>query len=299
VRWSEQTTYDTCPFKYKLLFIDKLRKLTDGRESNDRVWGQAIHAALKTYYNPGGDVLAAKKAFLKVYPRDLNPTDKVKSVASGMATLENYHVNYADQDTNWKVLATEVEGSIEIACIDCDGKGCVKDDSCGCKCHSDEHGLHIDLIAENLQAGGIYFWDHKTSYKRPSPGMWDHYNLSSQLTRYSAYVEKEYGQCSGAYINSITVGYRSRVYKGQPPGYWNHFERQLFNRTPDQIAFWKASDRDWMRLIEFSKKEDCWPKLLDKLCSWCEFNELCKTNDDPEIRKALYEVEMGPVVVDG
>jgi len=113
MRYSEQTCYNQCPYKYKLSKIDNLRKIKEGSESNDRIWGQAIHAGLKCLYDKG-DKAAIHAAFKAVYPKDLKPGDRVKSVDSGIATLNNYMDYYALMDKNWKVLATEVAGEIEI-----------------------------------------------------------------------------------------------------------------------------------------------------------------------------------------
>jgi len=313
MRYSQQRSFNTCPFLYKLQTEDKLQKQQEGKESNDKIWGQAFHKAMEVHYL-GGTITEAQEAFRKVYPRDLNPEERIKTLANGLAIVKGYIEFYKEQDKNWKTIATEVEGNIVIT-----GEA-----------GEEDHELHIDLVAENLQGGGIYFWDHKTTYKLPYPSYWKPFELSAQLTRYTAYVKEKFGQCSGAYINNVTVGYTAPYEKGKtnntyfeslknPMSFYEHrekkyskyhkkdmtvvhgatakFERQLFNRSDEMIEFWRQSDQDWIKTIEFCKKNNVWPKHLGTLCGWCEMFDLCQSSNNPQIRELLYETKMGDLKV--
>lgn len=271
MRYSEKEKFNNCPYAYQLAIVEGLTKIEDGSSANDKNWGAGIHAGLEAYYQKKGwDEV--KKAFLAVYPTSLSPDDQAKSVENGIKCLEMYINYYMNQDKMWEVLATEEKGVIGFG--------------------GEDHELHIDLIARNRQSSEIYFWDHKTANKTPSPTYWKGYELSGQLTRYTVYVQEKYGECAGAYINNIAVGHRLRMYKGEPAGFWAKFERQLFNRTKAQIEDWKRSDENWMKLIEFCKKENVWPKSLGKLCGWCDFYELCLASGDPQIKELMYETKI-------
>lgn len=269
MRYSEQVAFNTCPWAYKLSCCEGIERITEGKETNARDWGRAIHAGLEAHYK-GLELPVVLGEFSKEYPEDQDPEDLVRTRAHGDETLRRYLEHYKEQDKMWRVLATELEGQIEIA--------------------GEEHDLHIDLVAENVQSGSIYFWDHKTTVKTPSDSYWKAFEMSGQLTRYSVYVEEKFKQCAGAIINNICVGYRKKAYKGEPAGFWVKFERQIFNRTPAQIAQWRESDETWMKLIELCKKEGLYPKALSKACSWCEFYELCLAANDPQIKELLYKV---------
>lgn len=269
MRYSEKEAYNSCPYKYKLQH-DGLTKQVEGTDAHDKNWGQGIHAGLKAHYD-GKGWEEVKAEFLREYPQGLDETDQAKTPETGIECLNRYRGHYASQDTNWEVLSTEEEGTLSIG--------------------GEDHDLHIDLVARNKQSGDIYLWDHKTTGKTASPTYWRGFELSGQLTRYCVYVKEKYGSCAGAIINNIAVGYRSRMYKGEPAGFWCKFERQLFNRSPQQIAFWRESDEQWLKQIEFSKRENVWPRALNKLCAWCEYYELCMASGDEQIRDLLYTIK--------
>ncbi|MBU2052536.1 PD-(D/E)XK nuclease family protein [Patescibacteria group bacterium] len=268
MRYSEAQAFNTCPGKYKFQ-MDGLKKEIEGSESNARVWGQAIHKGLEANYKglPYPDVEAA---FKSVYTSNLDPEDLARTKDSGLEVLRRYVTFYASQDELWEVMATEFEDEITIG--------------------DEEHGLHIDLIARNKQSQEIYFWDHKTSGKEPGITFWKPFELSGQISRYTAHIQNKFGSCAGCYINAIAVKHLLRKNKyGEGPGLVVKFERQLFNRTPQQIAYWRQSDEAWMKMMEFSKRENVWPLALGSICGWCEYYDLCLASNDDQIRELLYK----------
>lgn len=272
MRYSEQQAFNNCPFAYKLAYIDRIQKAETGEESNDRDFGAAIHAGLEAHYKGCGQDAVAK-AFTDTFPINLSAGDGAKTVENGLECLKKYVAYYKEQDKNWKVLGTEVLGVIEIG--------------------GEKHDLHIDLVAENLQGGGVYLWDHKTTGKTPSPTYWKAFEVSGQLSRYASFVQEKFGQCSGVLINNITFKSLLRKNKyGEGPGLVLGFERQIFQRTKAQIDFWKHSDTDWMALMAYCKASDVYPKALNKMCTYCEFFELCMSCDDEQIRELLYKTRV-------
>jgi hypothetical protein len=277
MRYSEQQAFNNCPYKYRLT-KEGLKKQKDARSEHHKLWGQAIHSALEAHYK-GLPFPAVEKAFRDVYPVNLDEADGAKTVENGVEVLRQYASFYAEQDKIWEVLGTEVEGTTDIG--------------------DEEHGLHIDLIARHKQTGEIYFWDHKTSGKEPGVLYWKNYELSAQVTRYTVWVKEKFGACAGCYINNIALKHLLRKNKyGEGPGLVVRFERQLFNRTPQQIDFWRESDEGWMKMIEFCQKENVWPRSFGSLCAYCEFYDLCLASGDEQIKELLYkqETEFNPVV---
>lgn len=271
MRYSEKEAFNNCPYKYKLQ-KEGLTKQTEGSDAHDKNWGAAIHNSLMLHYK-GMDWNKVEAGFKELYPVSLVEDDLAKTVESGIGCLKRYIEHYRGQDQNWEVLSAEEEGSVQIG--------------------GEDHDLHIDLVARNKQSGDIYLWDHKTTSKPASPTYWKGFELSGQLTRYCVFVKEKYGNCAGAIINNISVKHLKIKNKyGEGPGLVCSFERQLFNRTPQQVAFWRESDEMWMKQIEFSKRENCWPRALNKLCAWCEYYELCLASADPQIKELMYEIKM-------
>lgn len=265
MRWSEISNFNTCPFKRKLS-LEGWHKQDDGEETTDLRFGQAIHSALEIHYK-GASLADTIKAFTDNYKECTDK--KEKSVESGIECLKNYVETYRVQDEDWDVIGTEVKDEVETL--------------------SGNHELHIDVIAKHKPSGSIYFWDHKTTSKAFSPMYWKKFELSSQMLRYTKYVEDKFGSCAGCLINGIAVGYRSRMYKGEPAGYWQKFERQIFNYSKPMIEMWLESDRQWEQLIGLADEKQIYPKALGAICGWCEFYPYCTSGADNEILTALYK----------
>lgn len=270
MRYSEQANFNSCPAKYDLIINQKLRKIEEGSKSNDKNYGQAIHAGLEEHYK-GKEWPDIERRFKEVYPRSLDESKPEKSVESGIACLRAYREHWKGQDEQWEVIATEQEGQIEIA--------------------GELHALHVDLVAKHKQTGEIYIWDHKTTGNNINSYSFKKYELSGQMTRYVVWCIEKYGSCAGAVINLIAVGHRKKKYLDEPAGPWQKFERAIVNRTPQQIKFWRESDAEWMKLIDYCKKNGVWPKHLSDLCSYCEFYELCLSGGDSQIRELMYTNE--------
>lgn len=271
MRYSEKECFNSCPQKYKLTYLDKLGVREDEKSKHHLLWGQGIHSGLEAHYlGKKWDEIEA--AFISQYPVDLDAEDLAKTSKNGLEVLRQYIEFYKDQDQMWEVVETEQVGSIELG--------------------GEDHDLHIDLVARHRQSGELYFWDHKTSGKEPSATYWKSYELSGQVTRYTSYLQEQYRECSGCWINGIFVKWLKIKNKyGEGPGLVVKFQRQMFNRTPQQVAYWKASDEGWMKLIAECGRTGNWPLALNTLCGWCEFYELCLASGDEQVKQMLYEAK--------
>jgi len=266
MRYSEIQAFNSCPYKYKLTYIDRLEKIDQPESANDRTWGAAMHKALELYYR-GASFAEMMAGFKTIYPEDLKPDDLAKTIEGAEKALEAYIAYYKEQDKDWQIIDAEVKSEVE---------------------NEGMHEMTVDLVAKHLPSGSLYLWDHKTTGKTFSYTYWKQFELSAQITRYTAWAQQKYGECAGFYINGIAVGHRQRAYKGEPAGYWQRFERQLFNRSAAQIEAWKKSDQAWMRTVAFNIENNIWPKAYNSMCSYCDFHELCTAADDEQVKEALY-----------
>jgi hypothetical protein len=264
MRWSEISCFNSCPKKYQLQ-KEGWHKQEDGEETTDLRFGAALHSALEAHYQ-GKSQEEVLNVFRNQYTEATEK--KEKSLESGLETLKNYIAHYSEQDKDWRVIATELKGDVETL--------------------TGNHELHIDLVAEHLPSGSIYLFDHKTTSKAFSPMYWKKFEIDSQMSRYTKYVQDKFGSCAGVVINGLSIGYRSRAYKGEPAGYWQKFERQIFNRSQDVLNMWLESDKKWEKLIAFAEQENCFPSQLGSLCAWCEFYQFCACGEDKMILESLY-----------
>lgn len=265
---SSTQRFNNCPYAYHL-HDQGIHKLAVGVESNKAIWGKAGHAALAARYS-GQSLDQCREVWLKEYEHDLDPQDNIWCREGAVRTLEAYWNYYESIDQQWEPLGVEVADN------------------------PDKPTLIIDLIAKHKQSGSIYFWDHKFKTKADW-GAGRRYAMDAQITRYTAYVQEQYGDCAGCVMNMVVPNFRLRAYKGDPPGWVFKFERLLVSRSPEQIKYWQDSQRDWEQTIEHCKANNLYPKHLGYSCSMCEYYELCFASGDPEIRDALYGTEIPTV----
>ena len=266
--YSSKKAYNNCPYRYKLRYVDRIVKIEDEEAANDRRWGSAVHCALEGLYK-GKSEGECFELFKESYPKDLKASDPSKTIKSGELCIKQYISFWSEQDKLWEVLDVEVREEMVIA--------------------GESENLVIDLVARHKQSGDIYFWDHKTSKKRPTYSYWKQFGLSSQITRYTKHIQDKHGNCAGAIINNIVPGFRKRAYKGEPAGYHYTFERQTFQRSKQQVDFWLRSEEDWNALIDFSKASGAYPKALDYSCGYCDYYALCMASGDEQIREIMYK----------
>lgn len=270
MRHSERGSFNSCPQKFKWE-QEKLRKISySPNASEDRTFGIAIHEALKAHYD-GKNEAEVLAVFSSAYPDGKEYKEKAKSHDSGVFALKNYIAYWSAQDDMWEVIGTEIEDKVSF--------------------NDEDHDLHIDMLARNKQTKEIWCFDHKTTEKNLGKGFWKKYELDSQVTRYTQWVIEKYGSCGGFIINAIQVGHRERMYKGEPAGYYQKFDRQPFSRNSEQIKFWMDSEKDWQALMAYCQASGAYPKHLGSLCGWCDFYELCMSSDNESVRETLYTTE--------
>lgn len=269
LRYTQLQDFKQCPLKYDLTWNKCLSKIEEGKESHDKNYGSALHSALKVHYD-GGSWDEVVTAFNTEYPEHLDPEDLAKTPENGIETLRRYIRYYTEEDKLWRVIGTEVEDSFEVEGI--------------------TFQLHIDLIAEHAQSG-IYGVDHKSTASKQGIA-WSDYDLNDQITEYTYYINKKYGQCAGFIINGIELKHLKIKNKfGEGPGLVTTFERHTYNRKPEELDRWVKAVSAWKQRIDWSYANNSWPYNYGKLCGWCDFRDLCLANLDESVQESLYEVK--------
>lgn len=257
---SQLQEFKNCQYRYWLHYGLGLAKRKEGEESHDRNFGSAIHLGLETYYR-GGEWEKVRDSFVKSYPDQLQADDLAKTQENGITILQAYIEHYREQDKRFKILACEETDTFEIA-------------------PGIRFKVKIDLIVENLEQGGIYVMDHKTTGKGFDFRYWSQFEPNSQLTGYVAYAKFRFGACSGAYINGIRLGHRQRAYKGEPAGFYYEFQRQLFNRNQTQIENWKRDVLLWVKQMA-QAKVDGYGKNMGQCNNFCSYKPVCMAEWNP------------------
>ena len=267
--YSAISTFQACPERYRLQYVEKLEKREEGQEELARNWGSAIHAALARLYK-GEGMSAAREAFCAECPSEISQEESVRTRENGLLLLEQYAHRYQG-DPGWKVLEVEVKERFELNGV--------------------EFTVQLDLVAESLQGAGIFLWDHKTTERAFSPTYWSKFEMDEQISAYSYWIKRKYGECGGGLINGIQVGHRKRMYKGEPAGFYSKFERQIFSRSPQQLKQWEQNVGVWAGKIEQAGQTGVYGLVPGALCSYCSFRELCMSGGDQQVKDVLYRVK--------
>lgn len=245
---SELQSYKNCPLQWFFQWHLGLRQIDAESGEHHLRFGAAFHAGLEQLYR-GRGLTAARDAFVAAYPKQLDPNDKAKTQANGVATLVDYANRWRDEDRRFRVIAIESRSD-------------------------DPWSVKPDLVVENIEQGGVYLIDHKTTGQYLNYQYWEQFQPNSQITHYLDYAQEKYGPIEGFIINAIGFRYRERAYKGEPAGFWNHFERQTFNRRPAQIDYERASRQLWIEDLEHSQALGFY-RTNTGSCRFCSFKPIC------------------------
>jgi len=255
---SQLSTYEDCPFKYKLRYRDNINRDIEGVEG---FLGSRVHETLKKCYddlrltrvNSLSDLLAY---YNKIWQENWNDSIIIVKQdltvenyrALGEKLIETYYNRYApfDQDIT---IGTELGLNFPLD----DGKYRMRG--------------YIDRLSRTPD--GIYeIHDYKTSAHLP--GQQDIDN-DRQLGLYHIGVQKKWPD-----IENIRL-------------IWHYvaFDEELVSyRTSEAISNLIQSTRDLIDEIETAQD---FPPRESALCDWCEYPDLCP------MRKHLYTVEALPV----
>lgn len=273
-----------CGLRYYFKHVVGLRKHEDSADQHHLRYGGAMHEALAVLYSANyasnHDYDRArlmdlvKQTFLDAYPVQLDPADQAKTRDNGVRVLDWYAAHWHDEDAKWRVVSVEKAED------------------------TDAWSLRLDLVMENIEYGGIYSWDHKITKKYLNYDFWNTFDPNSQITQYVDHVRERYGECSGFFINAISMGHRQRAYKGEPAGFWAKFERQMFNRNAEQLQQERQSTE---RAIEIASQAQAMIEAgTDAVraygfntdsCRFCEFRPVCAAGWTWERDSELIEIQ--------
>ena len=257
--YSQLSTFEECPLKYKLRYRDKIKRDTEGIEA---FLGTMVHETLRKCYN---DVRLTRLDSLRdllfyynniwqqnwrdsivITKKDLTPGHYQ---ALGKKMIETYYRRYAPFDSD---ITISTEMGLKFALGD-----------------GNKYRMtgYIDRLSRTSD-GSYEIHDYKTSAYLPSQQDVD---SDWQLGLYHIGIQKRWPD-----IKNIRL-------------IWHYlaFDRELVSyRTPDAVSGLVQNTKSLIDEIEsmseFLPRESRW-------CDWCEYRDLCP------LRKHFYKVESLPV----
>ena len=276
---SQLHTFQTCPEKYRLTFLERLERVTDTPENQPLRFGQALHAGLASWYRPPSPpsptpsltlptpperLGAVEEAFLTVFPKALGEGEKLYTPQHGLQVLQHYLQQYGEADKSYKVLAVESPITLLLS-------------------NSLEYLVKLDTVVED--ANGVWVLEHKStaSNRAFTDKWWEQFEPNSQLSGQVAACQQQYGRCDGIILNGIAFSY------GVRKGFTVECQRQVFQRTAEQVEDWKQNVVKVIGRVQqhLSLNGTPWEKH-EAMCAWCSYRPLCISCGAEGVREAMY-----------
>ncbi len=156
-------------------------------------------------------------------------------------------------------------------------EGATECGNCGEALEPLEYGGIFDGLVE--WNGNIYVFEHKTTTQLGKT-FFRQFRPNNQITGYIWGAQKMTGhRVAGAIINAVGM------YKASP----TKFERQVTNRTDEEIAEWLISVRNTAQMIRNCSVEESWPRFTGSCTMYglCEFHSVCVLPGAKEREKLL------------
>jgi putative RecB family exonuclease len=242
---SKISTYEQCPFKYKLRYIDKI--IPEIEKTIEAHLGSVVHSTLEWIYNTvlqDNKILTLEEIItyysviwqdefsdeILIVKKELNEKDYFQK---GIEFLINYYKKYSP----FKDGTIECEKRINLELDE----------------NTKIQGF-IDRLVHNIETGEYEIHDYKTGNFLPSQ---DKIEKDRQLALYSIAIKETYGK-----DKEVCLIWH----------YLAHNQKICSRRTNEQLEELKLETLKTIKEIESAKE---FPTCKSQLCPWCEYKSIC------------------------
>ena len=242
---SKVSTFENCPFQYKLHYIDKIE--TEVPTTIEAFMGGLVHKAMEKLYEDKKFKKRVEKKILIKFYKDLWEKEYSKDilVVKEGVTAENYKKmgekfisDYYDshRDDDMTIIGLETQDRLTLP----DGNSWhVRMDKLGCK-------------------GEVYFvCDYKTNSHMKTQ---DDADSDRQLAMYSIWVRDKFKDAKKVVLKWHMLAFDKEVDS---------------QRTPEQLKKLQEEIMDIIKQIQKAEKEDNFPRKQSGLCNYCLYKEHC------------------------
>jgi putative RecB family exonuclease len=244
---SRVSTFEQCPFKYKLQYVDKLE--VEQEQTIEAFMGGLVHQTLEFMYkNKKFKKRVEKKILVKFY-RDLWEKEYTKDILipradeglkadnyrkMGEQFVSDYYDSHKSDDMT--ILGLETQDRMTLP----DGNQWhVRIDKLGCK-------------------GDVYFvCDYKTNARMKDQ---EEADSDRQLAMYSIWVQDKFKDAKKVILKWHMLAFNKEV---------------TSERTPEELKKLQEGVMNVIKQIQQAEKEDNFPRKQCALCGWCIYKEHC------------------------
>ncbi len=244
---SRLSTFEQCPFKFKLRYIDKI--IPEVEKSIEAHLGSAVHDTLEWLYNTIKQTkeIPGIEKVIEVYSEKWieSFTEDIQIVRKNLTSKD-----YFNKGVSFLVDYYTKNHPFDDGTIECEKKILLN-------LHQDKpyklQGF-IDRLVKNPHTGKFEIHDYKTANTLPPR---EKIETDRQLALYSIAIKELYNT-----DEDITLVWH----------YLAHNMKITSNRTKEQLEQLK---KETLELIEKIEKCENFPTKKSILCDWCEYKTMC------------------------
>ena len=241
---SRLSTFEQCPFKFKLRYIDKI--VPEIENTIESFLGGIVHAVLEWIYIEAIDgkphsiddmIVYYAEEWQKEYTPEIRIVRKNLTAKDYFNKGVKFLLDYYGKHSPFKDGTLEVEKKIIIELDE----------------NSKLQGF-IDRLVYNGETGQYEIHDYKTANSLPSREKID---SDRQLALYSIAIKEKYG-----YDKEVALVWH----------YLAHDTKIVSRRTNEQLEQLKVKTIALIRQVESTTD---FPSVKSALCGWCEYKNMC------------------------
>lgn len=266
---SKLSTFEQCPLKYKLRYIDKIKPEIE--KSIESHLGSAVHDVLEWIYNsvknkklPTIDdtIIYYTEAWQKNFSENLVIVKKELTAKDYFNKGVSFLLDYYTKHYPFEDGTLELEKRIEIELEE------------GTKIQG-----YIDRLVHNIETGEYEIHDYKTSNSMPSK---EKIENDRQLALYSIAIKESFGE-----DKPIKLIWH----------YLNFNQSIISKRTNEQLEQLK---KETLELIKKIESQTEFPPNKSILCDWCEYQGICEKSEhkisNPKTKQTSKEIDKYPTL---
>jgi len=242
---SKVSTFENCPFQYKLHYIDKIE--TEVPTTIEAFMGDLVHQTLEKLYKDKKFKKRVEKKILIKFYKDLWEKEYSKDILvvkeeltaenyrkMGIKFIEDYYNSHKKDDMT--IIGLETQDRLTLP----DGNSWhVRMDKLGCR-------------------GDIYFvCDYKTNSRMKDQ---EEADSDRQLAMYSIWVKDKFKDAKKVVLKWHMLAFDKEV---------------TSERSPEQLKKLQEEIMNIIKQIQKAEKEDNFPRKQSPLCDYCLYKEHC------------------------
>lgn len=247
---SRLSSFEQCPFKYKLRYIDKIKP--DIEKTIEAHLGSAVHDTLEWIYNtvkenPQKEFNLDEIITFYAIKWQESYTDDILIVKKELTSKD-----YFNKGVDFLLKYFQKHAPFKDGTIECEKKILIELDE-----NTKIQGF-IDRLVHNIETGEYEIHDYKTANSLPSQEKMDE---DRQLALYSIAIKELYGE-----DKQVSLVWH----------YLAHDTKITSKRTNEQLSQLKQETHQLIKQIEQTKDFPFQPSIL---CNWCEYKDLCPAHN--------------------